>query len=179
MADDFTDRQPNTVADDKLELYLAHRTALLDYAAPIVGCRARAEDVVQEAWLRFSRQDEEAAIRHPASYLYRIVRNLALDLTRRYATEKAQPGGDDILAELPSSTASPEREVSGQNELDAISRALDELPERTRLAFEMNRLGGFTLQQVAAHLGVSTSLVHQLVHDALRHCMERLEVDDE
>ncbi len=179
LADDFIDRQPNTVADDKLELYLAHRAALLDYAAPIVGCRARAEDVVQEAWLRFSRQDEEAAIRHPASYLYRIVRNLALDLTRRYATEKAQPGGDEILAELPSSSASPEREVSGQNELDAISRALDELPERTRLAFEMNRLGGFTLQQVAAHLGVSTSLVHQLVHDALRHCMERLEVDDE
>jgi len=79
------------VADEKLQLYLAHRAALLDYAAPIVGCRARAEDVVQEAWLRFSRQQDDADIRHPASYLYRIVRNLALDQTRRTATEKAQP----------------------------------------------------------------------------------------
>ncbi|MGU9546296.1 sigma factor, partial [Bacillus cereus] len=79
------------MADDKLKLYLAHRAALLDYAAPIVGCRSRAEDVVQEAWLRFSRQEEDAAIRHPASYLYRIVRNLSLDLTRRSATEKVQP----------------------------------------------------------------------------------------
>ena len=61
----------------------------------------------------------------------------------------------------------------------AISRALDELPERTRMAFEMHRLGGFTLQQVAQSLGVSTSLVHQLVHDALRHCLERLEGTDE
>lgn len=167
------------MADDKLELYLAHRAALLDYAAPIVGCRARAEDVVQEAWLRFSGQDEAVAIRHPASYLYHIVRNLALDLTRRTATEKAQPGGDELLAELPASTASPEQEVSSQNELAAINRALAELPERTRLAFEMNRLGGFTLQQVATHLGVSTSLVHQLVHDALRHCLVRLEQDDD
>lgn len=94
------------VADDKLQLYLSHRAALLDYAAPIVGCRARAEDVVQEAWLRFSRQDDSADIRHPASYLYRIVRNLALDQTRRNATEKAQPGGDELLADIPSSSAS-------------------------------------------------------------------------
>lgn len=165
------------MADDKLQLYLAHRAALVDYARPIVGCRARAEDVVQEAWLRFSGQQDDADIRHPASYLYRIVRNLALDQTRRTATEKAQPDGDDILAELPSSSASPEQAVSQQNELDAISRALEELPQRTRIAFEMHRLGGFTLQQVANHLNVSVSLVHQLVRDAMSHCMARLEDD--
>lgn len=163
------------MADDKLQLYLAHRPALVDYAAPIVGCRARAEDVVQEAWLRFSRQADEADIRHPASYLYRIVRNLALDQTRRSATEKAQPGGDELLAELPASTASPEQAVSQQSELAAISRALEELPLRTRTAFEMHRLGGHTLQQVANHLEVSVSLVHQLVRDALAHCLARLE----
>lgn len=163
------------MADDKLQLYLAHRPALVDYAAPIVGCRARAEDVVQEAWLRFSRQADEADIRHPASYLYRIVRNLALDQTRRSATEKAQPGGDELLAELPASTASPEQAVSQQSELAAISRALEELPLRTRTAFEMHRLGGHTLQQVANHLEVSVSLVHQLVRDALAHCLAQLE----
>ncbi|MDR6712267.1 RNA polymerase sigma-70 factor (ECF subfamily) [Pseudomonas hunanensis] len=163
------------MADDKLQLYLTHRAAMVDYATPIVGCRARAEDVVQEAWLRFSRQDDNADIRHPASYLYRIVRNLALDQTRRSATEKIQPGSDEMLAELPSSSASPEQAISQQNELTAVSRALEELPERTRLAFEMHRLGGFTLQHVATHLNVSVSLVHQLVHDALRHCLERLE----
>jgi RNA polymerase sigma-70 factor (ECF subfamily) len=165
------------VADEKLQLYLAHRSALLDYAAPIVGCRARAEDVVQEAWLRFSRQQEHADIRHPASYLYRIVRNLALDQTRRTATEKAQPNGDEILAELPSTSASPEQAVTQQDELSAISRALEELPQRTRVAFEMHRLGGHTLQEVASHLNVSVSLVHQLVRDALSHCMARLEDD--
>lgn len=165
------------MADDKLQLYLAHRTALLDYAAPIVGCRARAEDVVQEAWLRFSRQDDGADIRHPVSYLYRIVRNLALDQTRRSATEKSQPDGDQILAELPSSSASPEQAVTQQNELSVLSRALEDLPERTRVAFEMHRLGGHTLQEVANHLKVSVSLVHQLVRDALSHCMACLEDD--
>ncbi|MEX3774070.1 sigma-70 family RNA polymerase sigma factor [Pseudomonas sp. MYb118] len=167
------------MADAKLQLYLTHRAALLDYAAPIVGCRARAEDVVQEAWLRFNSQDQQLDIRHPASYLYRIVRNLALDLTRRTATERVQPGGDELLDDLPSSSASPEHEVSSQNELEVIERALAQLPERTRRAFEMHRLGGYTLQQVASALGVSTALVHQLVHDALRHCLDCLEPDDD
>ncbi|MBK5004641.1 sigma-70 family RNA polymerase sigma factor [Pseudomonas sp. S32] len=165
------------MSDDKLQLYLAHRAALLDYASPIVGCRARAEDVVQEAWLRFSRQDADTKISHPASYLYRIVRNLSLDHTRRMATEKVQPGGEEMLTDLPSSCASPEQAVTQQDELAVISRALEALPERTRVAFEMHRLGGFTLQQVATHLGVSVSLVHQLVHDALRQCMAQLEED--
>lgn len=165
------------MADATLQLYLTHRAALIDYAEPIVGCRARAEDVVQEAWLRFNARHDDDAIRHPVSYLYRIVRNLGLDATRRTVTERVQPGGDEMLNELPSSSASPERTVSQQNELEAISNALSRLPERTRLAFEMHRLGGMTLQEVGTRLGVSTALVHQLVHDALRHCMECL--DDE
>jgi RNA polymerase sigma factor (sigma-70 family) len=165
------------LTDATLNLYLAHRAALIDYAEPIVGCRARAEDVVQEAWLRFSALGDGADIRHPVSYLYRIVRNLGLDATRRTATERVQAGGDDLLDDLPASTASPEQAVSRQNELEAISDALAQLPARTRQAFEMHRLGGMTLQQTGAALGVSTALVHQLVHDALRHCMECL--DDE
>lgn len=164
---------------EKLDLYLANRSALLDYAAPIVGCRARAEDVVQEAWLRFAgRHGAQASLDHPLGYLYRIVRNLALDLTRRMATEKRQPDSHAILAELPADTASPEREASNQDELRVISEALAQLPQRTRMAFEMQRLGGHTLQQVASALGISVGLAHQLVHDALSHCAARLEAAD-
>ena len=164
----------------KLDLYLTHRSALVDYAAPIVGCRARAEDVVQEAWLRFNgRQDDGQAINNPVGYLYRIVRNLALDLTRSIATEKRQPDGDDLLAEMPSGAASPEQDAVSRDELQQVADALAQLPERTRIAFEMHRLGGFTLQQIAAALGISIGLTHQLVHDALSHCAAWLEREHE
>lgn len=161
----------------KLDLYLTHRSALVDYAAPIVGCRAQAEEVVQEAWLRFS-QSEGANLRQPLAYLYRIVRNLALDLTRR-AMHHPRPLGDDerLLAELPACTPSPEQQLSQQDELQRIAETLEQLPLRTRTAFEMHRLGGFTLQQVATHLGISVGLAHQLVHTALSHCLACL--DDE
>ncbi len=59
-----------------------------------------------------------------------------------------------------------------------MAEALDELPGRTRTAFEMHRLGGQTLQSVAAKLGISTTLTHQLIHQALAHCLRRLEEED-
>ena len=51
-------------ADSTLAIYIEHRDRLLTYAARIVRSRASAEDIVQEAWLRFSaraRQGSEIA----------------------------------------------------------------------------------------------------------------------
>src|SRR5687768_2183785 len=77
-----------------LELFLRHRGALVEYATPLVGDRARAEDIVQDAYLRFAPRETEAgdgikAITQPLGYLYRVVRNLALDLGRRRKSEQA------------------------------------------------------------------------------------------
>ncbi len=63
-----------------------HRAALVSYARPIVRDRSEAEDVVQEAFLRLTVDEgkvQRQNIRNPLSYLYRIVRNVALDKARR------------------------------------------------------------------------------------------------
>lgn len=77
--------------DPRLKLFLDHRATLVDYATPIVGDRMRAEDVVQEAYIRFAPGAADGAaagrVAQPVGYLYRIVRNLALDVTRRRRTE--------------------------------------------------------------------------------------------
>lgn len=160
----------------KLELYLAHRSALVDYASAMAGCRAQGEDLVQEAWLRFNaREAGSEAIEQPIGYLYRIVRNLAFDLGRRTATEKRQPGSEALLEELADQAPGPEQQAVSSDELRVVEAALQELPTRTRQAFEMHRLNGMTLQQIAAALEISVGLAHQLVHQALCHCADRLE----
>ena len=178
-----------------LEIYLNHRSALVDYAAPIVGCRARAEDVVQDAFLRYSAQQAAGtaagtadgtadgtsnpgqAIAHPVSYLYRIVRNLALDGVRRSAVS-GESADETTLARLPTATATPEQTTLDRDRLRLLAEALTELPERTRIAFDMHRIEGRSLQEVADRLGVSVVRAHQLVKDALRHASLRLDDDD-
>jgi len=146
----------------------------------MLGCKARAEDIVQDAFLRFSDASARSrragvSIVHPVAYLYRTVRNLALNASRRLRTERNVMVGGEMLEAFPSATPTPEHEALFRDELRVMEEALAELPERTRRAFELHRIGGYTLQKVADTLGISVGLVHQLVRDALTHCAERLD----
>ena len=157
----------------KLDLFMAHRTALIDYAKPILGCRAQAEDVVQEAYLRFDRVGAERVLDEPVGFLFRIVRNLALDLVRRLGREGKMLSATDCQ-EIAEERPSPEAQAIHRDQLQVVLAALDELPERTRLAVRLHRLEGLTLSEIADRLGISVGLAHSLVCDGIAHCQQRL-----
>lgn len=151
----------------KLDLYVTHRSALVDYAAPIVGCRARAEDVVQEAYLRFSQPPGDGRlVDRPVGYLYRIVRNLALDWLRSLGADQRRHEAQGVLAAEGLAVASPEEEAMQRDALRHLQRALAAMPERQSRAFRMYRLEERTLQEIAEALGVSVATAHRLVRDA-------------
>jgi RNA polymerase sigma factor (sigma-70 family) len=161
-----------------LDLYLMHRSALIEYAVPIVGSRVVAEDIVQDAYFRLAARSADGnhqPITNPRSYLYRIVRNLALDHRRRAVTEGAGVRLPELVNALAAPASTPEDELLHRQQLRLVAAALAELPERTRIAFEMHRLGGFTLQQIAGALGISVTLAHQLVRGAITHAARRLD----
>jgi RNA polymerase sigma-70 factor (ECF subfamily) len=165
-----------TPADQTLTLYREHRGELVNYASRILGDRSRAEDVVQEAYLRFSDASARRLLDEPLGYLYRIVRNLALDGQRRQAYESRTfplASGTD-LGRMAESRPSPETEAVDRSQLEVVMEALAELPERTRLALEMHRFGGLKLREIADRLGISITLAHGLVAEAVEHCRQRL-----
>jgi RNA polymerase sigma-70 factor (ECF subfamily) len=166
----------SAVPSDASSLFIEHRRSLVDYAASIVGSRAQAEDVVQEAWLRFDEVAGQRFLGEPLAYLYRIVRNLALDGQRTTVRERRLLASEPESAAAVSSTfsPSPERVALYKDELRLLHEALAELPRRTRIAFEMHRLGGCKLREIAAHLGISLPLAHRLVADGIDHCRTRL-----
>lgn len=160
---------------ERTALYRDHRVALVDYAQTILGNHAHAEDVVQEAWVRFEGVAADRPVNDPLRYLYRIVRNLALDVMRRSRFEQRVMGMDvAAMADiLPDNQPSPEARLSAAREYETVMAALRELPERTRIAFEMHRLGSYKLKEIAAHLNISVGLVHLLISQAIAHCSER------
>ncbi len=79
--------------DTRYETYVAYRAELVRYATPILGSREDAEDVVQEAFVRFVPEAAQSPSRLK-SYLYRIVRNLAFDARRRRRLESR--GQNDV-----------------------------------------------------------------------------------
>ena len=160
-----------------LKLFVTQRRALIDYASSITGSRSQAEDLVQEAWLRFDEASRGRFLEDAKGYLYRIVRNLAFDQHRRIARESrliAQTDLKQASETCPDDTPTPETVALFKDEVRCVMEAMAELPERTRIAFEMHRLGGATLKEIAAFLGISVSLAQLLVTDGADHCKERL-----
>ncbi|MCU5787979.1 sigma-70 family RNA polymerase sigma factor [Alloalcanivorax marinus] len=160
--------------DSNLKAYLDHRAALVDYVTSIVGCRARAEDLVQDAFLRFV-PDGRRPTGSGVAYLYRIVRNLAIDFTRRSAMESRHQNEETVEWLKPREESSPEQTALQHDRLDRLAGVLDGLPRRQRLAIEMHRVGGYTLAEIAERLDVSTATAHRLVRDAMAHLAAALD----
>ena len=159
--------------DGHLRVFLTHRSALIDYASPILGSRAQAEDVVQEAYLRFSASPEND-LRMPVAYLYSTVRNLALDAIRRRSAENRRDAAYAETIDPAATEPSPEETTAHREELARVAAILAELPELKRLAFEMSRFGGLTFQEIGERLGVSTASAHRFAHETLTHLMRRM-----
>lgn len=158
-------------------IYIGNRRDLVEYAAGLVGSRTVAEDLVQEAWLRFDEATRKQYVREPLGYLYRIVRNLAVDRQRRALRERrifADIEIEDAAVVSPDHPATPETEALFREELRGLEDALARLPERTRIAFEMHRFGGARLRDIANYLGISLSMAQVLVDNALEHCKRHL-----
>ena len=160
-----------------LALFMTHRGALTDYANGIVGDRAGAEDVVQESFVRMvsAKGTSEALVERPVAYLYRIVRNLAIDRARQRALAQRRQAEEPAWWMLPSVPRTPEQDLRLRQDLDRIAEALSELAPDARLAVEMHRFGGYTLSEIAARLNTSVPTAHRLVRDALVKISLRLD----
>lgn len=152
--------------------FIACRAQLRDAAARILGCRQRAEDVVQDAWFKIADVSADFPVRQPKAFLIQVVRNLAIDRQRRLSIESCMFAEEEEGMNVVSHGVTPENASIARQTLVNLSRALSCLPERTLRAFELHRLDGYTQREVAEQLGVSTTLVNFMIRDAMQCCRE-------
>lgn len=129
--------------DDTLTLFTDNRRNIVRYANTIVNDAGHAEDVTQEAFIRFQKKVRTETPRNSLTFLYRIVRNLAVDSKRRRKLEAALFINDidakvDLIAEDRTSLVNA---AIAKEELNLVFMALQQLPDSTRIALEMHRFG--------------------------------------
>ena len=130
------------------ELFTAHAASLTRLAHVITGSNAVAQELVQEAFLRFSRA---ADVRDPAAYLRTIVVNLCRTEVRR----SSRP--------LPR----PEALHFDEPEIDETWQAVQRLPEKYRTALALRFYADMSEAQMAEHLGCRPGTVKSLVSRGL------------
>ncbi len=158
------------------KLFIEHYQQLYSAALKVAKHPDRAEDIMQDAYIKVLSAGN-TQIRQPLSYLFQVVRNLSIDHHRRYALEQGLFTDDDEVGwtVLNECQNLPEQIAISQQILESLHKLLTQLPERTRSAFEMNRIEGHTQRYVAEKLGVSTTLVNFMIRDAMTHCQQILD----
>ncbi|MFC9621285.1 sigma-70 family RNA polymerase sigma factor [Streptomyces sp. NPDC056930] len=148
----------------------SQRDRLRAVAYRMLGSHADAEDVVQEAWLRLSRQ-EAAAIENLAGWLTTVVGRISLDILR---SRRARPEAsyDDRLPELvvtlDDAPAPDEDAVLADSVGLALLVVLESLRPSERLAFVLHDLFAVPFDEIGRILGKSTDAAKMLASRARR-----------
>ena len=145
-----------------------HGAALVLLARQFVGSRADADDVVQEAFVRFWRS--RSGVEEPAAYLFACVKRCALDFQRSRRRRSARE----------ERVARPEAEslFVGAAEQDerrrTVESALRELPQEQAEIVVMKVWGGLTFPQIAAALELPVNTAASRYRYALTKLREAL-----
>ncbi len=163
-----------------------HRGPVFQFVLRWTGQRARAEDVLQETWLKVVRGAREYEPKAKFStWLYTIARNLCVDSARKESYRQTASleapahgaGGDEgrPLGEgLPDSGASPERGAHNARVRPLLERALQSLPEEQREVFILREYSGIAFKDIAEVTGVSENTVKSRMRYALEGLRRRL-----
>jgi RNA polymerase sigma-70 factor, ECF subfamily len=165
-----------SVAFDVQELFRRHSQELKRFLRRRGHSAETAADITQDTFLRVlaSPPAEVCSNHNPRAYLYQVSRNLSVNHQRRESLIQTTDLDDAVKVADPAPSA--ETVVYSRQCLAQTRQALAELPERTRMAFEMHRLGERTIQEVAAELNLSIGRTWELIREAYRHLLTR--VDD-
>ena len=152
--------------------FVRHRSLLFTVAYEMLGSAADAEDVVQEAWLKWDGVDQ-AEVRDPRAFLVRVVTRTALDRLRTLARQRETYVGPWLPEPL---LTSPD--VAEDVELaDSLSMAmllvLETLTPTERAVFVLREVFDLGYDELAEAVGKTPAAVRQIAHRARARVAER------
>ena len=156
-----------TPPDEIADLFEAHRPRLVRLAYRMLGSLAEAEDVVQDAWLRW-RDVDRTSVSAPSSFLSRIVTRLCLDQMKSARARRESYVG----SWLPEPLLEEQEDDRGDDLTLTLMMALERLSPLERAAFLLHDVFGVPLEEVAGTLHREAAAVRQLAARARRHVRE-------
>lgn len=149
---------------DDLKRRLAHRLGSVDLAG----------DALQDTFLRLECAGDLGPVRRPKAYLYRVALNIAIN--RQVAENRRLTAAEaEALLDIVDDAPDPARSAEARSEIEALKRALIDLPPRRREIFLAAWIQETPHQKIADHFGVSLRTIQLELKYAREHCALRLE----
>ncbi|MGN6318286.1 sigma-70 family RNA polymerase sigma factor [Trinickia sp.] len=157
---------------DKISSFEAARARLTSIAYRMLGSRAEAEDIVQDAWLKWHAA-AQGELRTPLAWLTTVTTRLAIDRIRRLQSEQtvrtseclAQPWLDEMAP------SAEEEALHASSVSEAVELLFERLSADERAAFVLHEAFDYDYAQIAQVVGKTPAHCRQLAHRARRRLM--------
>jgi RNA polymerase sigma-70 factor (ECF subfamily) len=151
------------------ELFAALESPLLSYALRYTGELALAEDVVQEAFMKLHVEFDQ--VQQPPRWLYRTVRNLALNRRRhecRTVSLNAPGAGEESGADQADPASIPDEQIIRLEGIGLVRLGLEALDERSRELIRLKFNDELSYKEIAGRTGLTVGNVGFILHHALK-----------
>jgi RNA polymerase sigma-70 factor (ECF subfamily) len=152
-----------------------HEPALRAYLSKRFPSLPDHDDLVQETYARLLRVEDPGRLAHPKAFLFTTARNAAIDLFRRRSAHPHEALAEaDRLIEWPLLESPPSvvETMERRQRREALTAALQSLPERCREVMLLRYLDGLAGKEIAARLGISECTVSAQLTIGVRKCTE-------
>jgi RNA polymerase sigma-70 factor (ECF subfamily) len=156
----------NAETDRTKTLLRRFEMPLLQFATRITGDRERARDIVQETFIQFERKGPVSLNGEPATWLFTVCRNRALNVCRK---EKRMMFMEEGMMEARADEQPlPREELERKEAAGFLLRIVATLPARQQEVIQLKFQNDLSYQQIAEITKTSANNVGVLIHTALK-----------
>lgn len=145
--------------------FAEQRAPLLRYAMRLLGDRERAQDVVQDAFVRLMGQRPETVDGHTVEWLFTVCRNRAMDVLRKEGRVSHFEEGQ--IERFSAPDPRPGRSLEQAELRETLVRLIDRLPHNQQEVIRLKFQNGFSYQEIARITQLSVGNVGFLIHTAV------------
>ena len=164
-------------AVERFSVFREYYDDLVAYLTMKLRSRDQAMDVAQETFVQILTRKPSHPIHQPRAFLYKTALNLSIDLFRKRRQQAEEALDADDIQHLLTVPADQERVVESRKQVLLLYRAILELPPKCRHVFLLHKFKERSHAEIAAHLGISKSMVEKHIIKAMTYCRQRLEAN--
>jgi len=150
------------------QVFETEESPLLRFAYGLVGQRETAEDLVQDAFLKLHAHWDD--VENPRAWLFKSIRNLALNHLRDHQRETPIKSSDDF----PSNSPEPDQSLGRLEAIGTLQLLVSELDPDDHQLISLRYLENLKYEQISQRTGLSISNVGYKLHHTLKRLADSL-----